>query len=61
MEDNKTVPAALYCEFCGQPGEPSWGGTVLCESCYGNIGATCAGRPTKPQDKKPTIDIGPVC
>lgn len=31
------------CEVCGAPGEPSWGGVVLCENCYGTAGAVCSG------------------
>lgn len=40
------------CEVCGQPGEPSWGGVVLCESCYGTAGATCSGLPRGQKPRK---------
>ena len=47
------------CEICGRPGQPSWGDSVLCESCYGTLGATCAGRPRKTSERQP-LDIRPL-
>lgn len=57
------------CAVCGQPGEPSWGGLVLCENCYGTAGAVCSGirvrtpAPTSsPAEDPPVMDEAPgVC
>lgn len=49
------------CEVCGRPGKPSWGNAVLCESCYGTLGATCAGRPTRKGEAPKADPAEPVC
>lgn len=60
MDTAKTLDPG-ECEVCGRPGEPSWGGAILCESCYGTLGATCAGRPRKKDEKKKPEAEGRVC
>ena len=48
MDENR-----LECEVCGRPGEPSWAGAILCEDCYGTIGATCSGIRRSPDPRSP--------
>jgi len=53
-------PIILECTRCGQPGEPSWGDLVLCETCYGTLGATCG--IWTPETGKDTEDLNhPIC
>lgn len=56
------------CAVCGRPGEPSWGGIVLCENCYGTAGAVCSGirvrtpPPSSPAEVPPAKEEAPgVC
>lgn len=53
----------IDCHVCGRPGQPSWGGLVLCEDCYGTAGAVCSGirvrtpAPTTPPAQEETPGV----